>query len=73
MHAVNIYIDETLNDYNLQEIKNDLMTDSHVLNVAYHNKMPHDILVEYEERHIQPIGIVNQLESHGLHVDITSG
>jgi len=73
MHAVNLYIDENLNEKNLNQIKSELMMDSHVTNVAYHSKMPHDMLVEYDEAFVTPSAIVGHLESHGLHVDVTGG
>lgn len=73
MHAVNLYINENLNEHNFQELRSELMTDSHVVNVAYNAKMPHDMLVEYDEAFVRPSTILERLESHGLHVDITGG
>ncbi|MDH5392870.1 MAG: hypothetical protein OEY11_06745 [Gammaproteobacteria bacterium] len=73
MHSVNLYINETLNEKIFQQIKTDLMSDSHVINVAYHTKMPHDMLVEYDETFVKPSSIIGHIESHGLHVDITGG
>jgi len=73
MHAVNLYIDESLTEKSFQNLKSELMSDSHVVNVAYHAKVPHDILVEYDEAFVNPSSIVGSLESHGLHVDITGG
>lgn len=73
MHAVNLYIDESLNERNFQELKTELMMDSHVSNVAYHLKMPHDMLVEYDESFVSPSSIVGHIEAHGLHVDVTGG
>ena len=73
MHAVNLYIDENLNEQNFQKLKTDLMSDSHVVNVAFNMKMPHDLLVEYDEDFVSPLSIVGHVESHGLHVDITGG
>ena len=73
MHAVNLYIDEIQNANSFNSLKNGLMTDDHVVNVAYHLKMPHDMLVEYDESYVTPSTIVDRLESQGLHVDITGG
>lgn len=73
MHAVNLYIDESLNEENFQELRAELLMDSHVVNVAYHVTKPHDMLVEYEETFVTPSAIVGHIESHGLHVDITGG
>ena len=73
MHAVNLYIDENLNEKNFLELKNELMMDSHVANVAYHAKMPHDMLVEYDKAFVSPTSIVGHLEAQGLHVDVTGG
>lgn len=73
MHAVNLYIDETQSQDSFQSLKKELMMDAHVENVAFSTKMPHDMLVEYDEKFVSPNSIVDQLESHGLHVDITGG
>jgi len=73
MHAVNLYIDESLNEASFKELSSELMMDSHVVNVAYNTRMPHDMLVEYDEAYVKPKAIVGHLESHGLHVDITGG
>lgn len=73
MHSVNLYINETLNDSNFQAIKSDLMTDNHVINVAYHARQPHEMLVEYDEAYVSPSSIVDHIAAHGLHVDVTGG
>lgn len=73
MHAVNFYINETQNQNSFQSLKEELMTDSHVANVAFNIKMPHDMLVEYDEAFLSPSSLIGQLESSGLHVDITGG
>lgn len=73
MHAVNLYIDETQSLNSFQSLKKELMMDSHVENVAFNIKMPHDMLVEYDEKFVSPTSIIGQLESQGLHVDITGG
>ncbi len=73
MHAVNLYIDETQNQNSFQNLKSGLMMDSHVENVAFNSKMPHDMLVEYDEAFVTPTSIINQLESQGLHVDVVGG
>ena len=73
MHAVNFYINESLNEQKFEDLKHELMMDSHVVNVAYHSNMPHDMLVEYDEDYVTPTAIVDRLESHGLHVDVTGG
>lgn len=73
MHAVNLYINETLNENNFKELSSELMMDSHVVNVAYNMRHPHDMLVEYDETFVTPSAIVGHIESHGLHVDITGG
>ena len=73
MHTVNLYINESQSENNFQDLKAELMLDSHVANVAFHRQLPHDMLVEYDESYINPSSIVGQLESHGLHVDVTGG
>ncbi|MDH5424245.1 MAG: hypothetical protein OEY29_04515 [Gammaproteobacteria bacterium] len=73
MHAVNLYIGESQSENSFQSLKNELMTDSHVVNVAFNSKMPHDMLVEYDEAYVSPSSILSHLEAHGLHVDVTGG
>ena len=73
MHALNLYIDEELAENSLSELKSELMQDSHIANVAFSRKQPHDMLVEYDEAYVQPSSIVSQLTSHGLHVDVIGG
>lgn len=73
MHAVNLYIDEIQSENSFSSLKTGLMSDTHVVNVAYNTRMPHDMLVEYDESYLTPLSIVSQLESKGLHVDITGG
>ncbi|MDH5517238.1 MAG: hypothetical protein OEY36_05370 [Gammaproteobacteria bacterium] len=73
MHSVNLYINESLNEANFQAIKSNLMADSHVVNVAYHSRMPHEMLVEYDEAYVSPSSIVDFIASQGLHVDVTGG
>lgn len=73
MHAVNLYINESQSENNFQILKDELMMDGHVTNVAFNSKMPHDILVEYDESFVSPSLIVGHLVSHGLHVDVIGG
>ena len=73
MHAVNFYIDESQSQNSFQNLKRELMMDTHVTNVAFNSKMPHDMLVEYDEAFVSPTSIIEHLESQGLHVDVTGG
>ena len=73
MHAVNLYINESLNEENFKQLRSDLMHDSHIVNVAYNSRMPHDMLVEYDETYVKPKSILGHFESLGLHADITGG
>ncbi|VAX10483.1 hypothetical protein MNBD_GAMMA25-1403 [hydrothermal vent metagenome] len=72
MHAVQVYIEETLNASRLQDVKNIMLTIPHVHNVEFNNKIPHDMLVEFDANHNVPIMIVEKLESEGIHPDIIS-
>lgn len=49
------------------------MMDAHVENVAFSTKIPHDMLAKYDEKFVSQNSIVDPLESHGFHVDITGG
>ncbi len=72
MNTVQVYIEESLNASRLQDVKKMMMTIPHVHNVEFNNKMPHDILVEFDANCNVPIAIVEKLESEGIHPDIIS-
>ena len=67
MHTVHIHIDETLGGAQLQS----LMHRPHVANVLFSERSPHDLLVEYDEHHIHPMDILNNIAYAGLHTDVT--
>jgi hypothetical protein len=71
MHTVHIHIDETLANAELQRIGQTLMHRPHVAHVLFNDKLPHDLLVEYDERHIHPMDILNNIAYTGLHTDVT--
>lgn len=73
MHTIQVYIDETLDAQGLAELRNSLLAMPHVEHVALNAGAPHDMLVEYEEHHVQPMDIVNTLQQRGVHPDVISG
>jgi len=73
MHTIQVYIDETLDAEGLNELRKSLLALPHVENVAFHTNTPHDVLIEYEEHHVQPMQIVENMNSRGIHADIISG
>ena len=73
MHTIQVYIDETLDAKGLADIREDLLAMPHVEHVMFNSKMPHDVLVEYEEHHVLPLDIVHTMHSRGIHTDIISG
>ncbi len=72
MNMVQVYISETLNANRLLDVKNMMLTIPHVHNVEFNNKLPHDMLIEFDADYNVPISIVEKLENEGLHLDITS-
>ena len=73
MHTIQVYIDETLDEQGLAELRNTLLAIPHVEQVKMNSKMPHDLLVEYDEHHVMAMDIVNRLYQRGLHPDVISG
>jgi len=71
MHTVHIHIDETLGIAQLQTLEESLMHRPHVASVLFSEKTPHDLLVEYDEKHIHPMDILNNIAYSGLHTDVT--
>jgi len=73
MHTVQIYIDETLDADGLSNMRASLLDMPHVENVALSARDPHDVLVEYEEKYVQPMDILASMSRRGLHPDVISG
>ena len=73
MHTVYIHIDETLDHDHLLSLQNNLRNMDHITDVEVNDKIPHDVLIEYEEKHITPMDILEALRKQGVHADIMSG
>ncbi|HEB56894.1 MAG TPA: hypothetical protein ENI98_11465 [Gammaproteobacteria bacterium] len=72
MNMVQVYISETLNANRLRDVKDMMLTIPHVHNVEFNDKLPHDMLVEFDANYNVPISIVKKLENEGIHLDIIS-
>lgn len=72
MNTISIYIDEEVNSWERVELCETLCDEPHVANVELHAETPHDLLVEFEERHNIPMHTLDILRSQGLHADIIS-
>ena len=72
MHTIYIHIDENLDEAGMRALSNDLKGVSHIVDVEINARTPHDMLVEFEERHISPMAILRELDRHGVHADIMS-
>ena len=70
MHTINIHVDESLDRSEMDTLKAELLTDSHVANVEVHEGMPHDLLVECDDHENIPLQILDILKNHGWHADI---
>jgi cell division septal protein FtsQ len=73
MHTIQVYIDETLDAKNLDELRKTLLSLPYIENVAINTDSPHDVLIEYEEHHVMPMQIVETMNKQGIHTDIISG
>ena len=72
MHTIQVHIDETLSEESLNMVKNMIRGIPHVTNVEANVKVPHDVVIEYEEHHNIPMQVMDRLHDQGLHPDITS-
>ena len=72
MHAIQVYIDDNLDQQQLEELRSTLMDLPHVQFVGINASRPHDLLVEYEHRYIMPMDIVKTLHLRGMHPDVIS-
>ena len=70
MNTINIHIDETVSDKDLSGLRRDLMAAPHVRDVQFHAKMPHDLLVEFDEHENVPMHVMDIFKERGLHADI---
>jgi len=70
MHTVYIHIDETLDHDHLATLQTDLRKIDHIIGVEVNDKASHDVLIEFEEQHISPMAILEELSHQGVHADI---
>lgn len=71
MHTVHIHIDERLGVAQLQSLEQALMHRPFVASVSFSDRTPHDLLVDYDDRHIHPLDILHNIAYTGLHTDVT--
>ncbi|MFW2372424.1 MAG: hypothetical protein ACN4GM_04830 [Gammaproteobacteria bacterium] len=73
MHAIQVYVDETLDTQGLNNVKSALLKIPYVKDVIVSNHQPHDVVIEYDESdRSTPIKIMESLHHQGLHPDIIS-
>lgn len=70
MNTINIHIDETIGGNELNGLRSELLSTPHVRDVQFNSKMPHDLLVEFDERENVPMHVLDIFKEHGLHADI---
>jgi hypothetical protein len=70
MNTINIHIDETISGNELSGLRQELMSAPHVRDVQINSKMPHDMLVEFDEHENVPMHVLDIFRGHGLHADI---
>ena len=73
MHAIQVYVDETLDTKGLDKVKLALLKLPYVKDVIFSNFQPHGVVVEYDKSdRSTPIKIIESLHQQGLHPDIIS-
>jgi len=73
MHAIQVYVDETLDTQGLDKVRSILLKIPYVKDVVVSNNQPHDVVVEYDESDKStPIKVIESLHQQGLHSDIIS-
>jgi len=72
MNTVRIYIDENLDSYRIQGLKQTIENIPHVLDVEISEKEPHEVVVDYEEQKNLPVKLIEILRQQGYHPDILS-
>lgn len=73
MHAIQVYVDETLDSKGMDNVKSALLKIPYVKDVVVSISVPHDMVVEYDESdRTIPIKIMESLHQQGLHSDIIS-
>jgi len=72
MNTVRIYIDENLDSYRIQGLKQTIEKIPHVLDVEISEKEPHEVVVDYEEQQNLPVKLIEILRQQGYHPDILS-
>ncbi|HHJ13881.1 MAG TPA: hypothetical protein ENJ79_05820 [Gammaproteobacteria bacterium] len=70
MHTIYLHIDETLDEQELNDVRQALQGLDAVTDVEVNPSLPHDMLVEYEESRIKPMAILRELSQRGVHADI---
>lgn len=70
MHSINVHIDETMTDQAISGLRRQLLDEPYVRNVEMRSDRPHDMLVEFDERHDVPMHVLEMLKHQGLHADI---
>lgn len=72
MNTVRIYIDENLDTARLKGLKQLIEDIPHVVDVAFSEKEPHEVVVDYEEQQNMPVKLIEVLREKGFHPDILS-
>ena len=72
MNTVYIHIDERLDAKRMGQLRQELLRVPYVSNVELNQKLPQDMLVEFEAHHNVPLTVLHRLSRRGLHPDIMS-
>lgn len=70
MHSINVHIEESVAQQEIEALRHELLTSPHVCHVEMAASHPHEMLVEFEAHHNIPMSVLGMLQQHGLHGDI---
>ena len=73
MNTIQLYIEENLDEINIERIKKMLMEIEHVKDVEISSQSPHEFVIDFDEHHNMPMKIIEVLKAEGYHPDIFSG
>ncbi len=73
MNSIQLYIEENLDEKNIELIKKMLMEIEYVKDVEISRQSPHEFVIDFDEHHNMPMKVIEALKAEGYHPDIFSG
>jgi hypothetical protein len=72
MHTIYLRIDQDIDETSMRSLKEKLSGVHYITDVEINARTPRDMLVEFEEDHITPMGIIRRIGRLGVRADIMS-